>query len=177
MVVQVIRVGMEKGFVRGQLAEKGVGCQLVEEVVDKGEVVEEVVDRGEVVEEVVDRGEVVEEGVDGERWWKRAWTGRGGGRGRGWGEVVERSWTGRGGGRVRGRGRGCGGGQATTSGRGRGRSAGKSRGGKRAELSSLPWQPVDPGKNAILPHFLSVWTLGRHCRCHLVLSLLTTTVS
>ena len=41
------------------------------------------------------------------------------------------------------------GGPATTSGRGRGRSAGKSRGGKRAEPSSLPWQPVDPGKDTI----------------------------
>ena len=87
-------------------------------------------DKGEVVEEVVDRREVVEEGVDG-------------------GEVVEKVVDRGGGGRGRGWGRGCGGGQATTSGRGRGRSAGKGRGGKHAEPSSLPWQPVDPGKDAI----------------------------
>ena len=35
------------------------------------------------------------------------------------------------------------------SGRDCGHSAGKSRGGKHAEPSSLPWQPVDPGKDAI----------------------------
>ena len=33
------------------------------------------------------------------------------------------------------------------------------------------------GRTPFLPHFLSVGTLGQHCRCHLVLSLLTTTVS
>ena len=59
---------------------------------------------------------------------------------------------GRGGGRGRGRGRGGGGGVrgwGRGGGRGCGRSAGKSRGGKRAEPSSLPWQPVDPGKDTI----------------------------
>ena len=40
---------MVKGFVRGQLVEKGVVGQLVVVAVDGGEVVEEVVDRGEVV--------------------------------------------------------------------------------------------------------------------------------
>ena len=85
-------------------------------------------------------------GGGGGHGWGRG-VGRGRGRGRG-GGGGGRGW-GRGGGRGRGRGRGCGGGQATTSGRGRGRSAGKSRGGKRAEPSSLPWQPVDPGKDAI----------------------------
>ena len=74
--------------------------------------------------------------------------GRGGGRGCGWGRGCgggQATTSGRG----RGWGKGCGGGQATTSGRGRGHSAGKSRGGKRAEPSSLPWQPVDPGKDTI----------------------------
>ena len=66
--------------------------------------------------------------------------GRGGGRGHG---------RGRGGGGGRGRRRGGGGGEVTTSGRGRGRSAGKGRGGRRAEPSSLPWHPVDPGKDTI----------------------------
>ena len=84
-------------------------------------------DRGEVVEEVVDRGEVVEEGVDRgevveevvEEVVDR-------------GEVVEEVVD-----------------RREVSGRDCGHSTGKSRGGKHAEPSSLPWQPVDPGKDAI----------------------------
>ena len=93
--------------------------EVVEEVVDKREVVEEVVDKGEVVEEVVDRKEVVEEGVDG-------------------GEVVEEVVDG---------------GEVVVV--VKRRLVGEvvvvvqGRGGKRAEPISLPWQPVDPGKDAI----------------------------
>ena len=131
--------------------------EVVEEGMDRGEVVEEVVDRGEVVEKVVDRGEVVEEVVDG-------------------GEVVvvvKRQLV-----------------EKVVD------------GGKvvvvvkrqlvgevvvtvqeRVEVENVLNRVLShgswliQGRTPFLPHFLSVWTLGRHCRCHLVLSLLTTTVS
>ena len=125
--------------------------EVVEEVVDRGEVVEEGMDRGEVVEKVVDRGEVVEEVV----------------------VVVKRQLV-----------------EEVVD------------GGKvvvvvkrqlvgevvvtvqeRVEVENVLNRVLShgswliQGRTPFLPHFLSVWTLGRHCRCHLVLSLLTTTVS
>ena len=39
--------------------------------------------------------------------------------------------------------------QGTATGQRRGHSTGKGRGRTRANPSSLPWQPVDPGKDAI----------------------------
>ena len=123
--------------------------EVVEEVVDRGEVVEEGADRGEVVEEVVDRGEVVEEVVDR-------------------GEVVEEVMDG---------------GEVVVV-------VKRQLVGEvvvivqeRVEVENVLNRVLShgswliQGRMPFLPHFLSVWTLGRHCRCHLVLSLLTTTVS
>ena len=116
---------------------------------DKGEVVEEVMDRGEVVEEGMDGEEVVEEVVDR-------------------GEVVEEVVDG---------------GEVVVV-------VKRQLVGEvvvvvqeRVEVENVLNRVLSHGSRLIqgrtpfLPHFLSVGTLGRHCRCHLVLSLLTTTVS
>ena len=116
---------------------------------DKGEVVEEVVDRREVVEEVVDGGEVVEKVVDR-------------------GEVVEEVVDG---------------GEVVVVVKQRLVGEVVVVVQERVEVENVLNRVLSHGSQLIQgrtpfhPHFFFVWTLGRHCRCHLVLSLLTTTIS